>query len=151
MPQPPMQPGPLVRDIMTSVVHTLHLDDSLYTATRLFEKERFHHVVVLEQQRVFGVVSDRDILKAVSPFVGNPMMERPQDTGTLRKRVHQIMTRKPVTIGPDETVSAAAAKLLSFRVSCLPVVDDEGAVLGIVTVRDLVAQLVASPVASSNE
>jgi len=146
MPQPSVQPSPLVRDIMTTVIHTLHLDDSVHSAAQLFEKERFHHVIVLDKHRVFGVVSDRDILKSVSPFVGNPMMERPQDLGTLRKRIHQIMTRKPVTIGPDETVSAAAEKFLSHRVSCLPVVDEQGAILGIVTIRDLVGQLVASPV-----
>ena len=139
-----LQPIACVGDIMTPQVHTLHLDDSLRTAASLFEREHFHHVVVLERGRVHGVVSDRDILKAISPFVGNPMLERPQDLSTLKKRVHQIMTRKPVTIGPDQTVAAAADLILSQRVSCLPVVDEGGALLGIVTVRDLVGQLVAA-------
>jgi len=140
----PASSAPLVREVMTTKVHTLRLDDSLSEAANLFEHERFHHVVILERDRVFGVVSDRDILKALSPFVGNVIMERPQDIGTLKKRVHQIMSRKPVTIGPTETVAAAAEKMLAQRVSCLPVVRDDGTLLGIITIRDLVKQLVTA-------
>jgi acetoin utilization protein AcuB len=147
-PMATIHPAAEVRDIMTAQVHTLHLDDSLRTAASLFEREHFHHVVVLERGRVHGVVSDRDILKAVSPFVGNPMLERPQDASTLKKRVHQIMTRKPVTIGGDQSITAAADVMLTQRVSCLPVVDDDGKLLGIVTVRDLLAQLAAPHPAS---
>ncbi len=145
-----IQPAEWVRDIMTAQVHTLHLDDSLRTAASLFEREHFHHVVVLERGRVHGVVSDRDILKAISPFVGNPVLERPQDLSTLKKRVHQIMTRKPVTIGGDQSITAAADVMLTQRVSCLPVVDDDGKLLGIVTVRDLVGHLAAARIRSES-
>ena len=130
---------------MTPHTHTLHPDDSLRTAASLFEREHFHHVVILEHGRVFGVVSDRDILKAISPFVGNPILERLQDASTLKKRVHQIMSRKAVTIGPHHSIAAAAEIMLVEHVSCLPVVDDDGALVGIVTVRDLIAQLASIP------
>jgi len=134
-------PGALVSDIMTPHAHTLHPEDSLRTAASLFEREHFHHAIVMERGRVFGVVSDRDILKAVSPFVGNPILERSQDASTLKKRLHQIMTRRPVTIGPDCAIAAAAEMMLTQRVSCLPVVSDDGTLVGIVTARDLVAHL----------
>ena len=143
-----IQSAASVREIMTAQVHTLHLDDSLRMAASLFEREHFHHVVVLERRRVHGVVSDRDILKAISPFVDNPILERPQDASTLKKRLHQIMTRKPVTIGPDQSITTAADLMLAQRVSCLPVVDENGTLLGIVTVRDLLGQLAATRPAS---
>ncbi len=133
--------GALVSDIMTPQAHTLHPEDSLRTAASLFEREHFHHAIVMERGRVFGVVSDRDILKAISPFVGNPILERSQDTSTLKKRLHQIMTRKPVTIGPDRTVTSAAEMMLTQRVSCLPVVGEDGSLVGILTARDLVSHL----------
>jgi len=136
-----IQSAACVRDVMTARVHTLELDDSVYQAARLFERERFHHVVILARGKVFGVISDRDILKSISPFVGNPVLERAQDLATLRKRVHQIMTRKPVTVNPAVSIGEAARTMLAQKVSCLPVVDDHGALLGILTVRDLVAQL----------
>ncbi len=125
-----------VRDIMTTPVHTVDMDHSILTAKRLFDREHCHHVVILRRNRAFGVVSDRDILKAISPFVGNRLMERSQDVNTLKKRVHQIMSRHLVTIGPDEAIAEAARRMLSQRVSCLPVVDDSGSLLGIVTIRD---------------
>ncbi|MEK6797410.1 MAG: CBS domain-containing protein [Planctomycetota bacterium] len=132
-----------VRDVMTSRVHTLTMDDSIRSAARLFRKEQFHHVVVLDGAKVAGVLSDRDILKAVSPFVGNPLLERPQDSGTMQRRLHQVMTRNLVTVGPMKSVATAAQTMLNERVSCLPVVDDQGKLIGIVTRRDLVAHLAA--------
>ena len=65
-----------VRDIMTTPVHSVGMDDPMLTAMRLFDREHCHHTVVVGRGRVFGVVSDRDILKAVSPFAGNPMRAR---------------------------------------------------------------------------
>ncbi len=138
MPQPlATQSTMCVQDIMTTPVHTVDMDDSILTAKCLFDRERCHHVVVLERNQVIGVVSDRDILKVVSPFVGHRVMERSQDLNTLKKRVHQIMSRELVTVGPDETIARAAGKMLSEGVSCLPVVDDARAPLGIVTTRDI--------------
>jgi len=69
-------------------------------------------------------------------------MERPQDLATMRKRIHQIMSRKPVTVRLEQSTAEAARLMLDQRVSCLPVIDDDGALAGIVTMRDLIAQLV---------
>ncbi len=126
-----------VSDIMSDRVQTLSPDSSLREAKQLFERKRFHHVVITERQKIVGVISDRDILKAISPFVGNPM-ERSQDRNTLSKRIHQIMKRSLVTIGPAATAAEAARKMLAENVSCLPVVDDDQQILGVVTVRDFV-------------
>jgi len=127
----------VVHDIMVARVCTLHLDDSVRTAKVLFQKERFHHVLILEHGKAVGVLSDRDVLKAISPFAGHALMERPQDAGTLKKRIHQIMTRRLVSIAPEASLDKAAEAMLTERVSCLPVIDGEGQLLGIVTIRDL--------------
>jgi len=125
----------LVRDIMRGPVRTLSPDNSLSEAKDLFEKYRFHHVVIKERGKIVGVISDRDILKAISPFVGNAM-ERSQDRSTLKKRIHQIMKRALVTIGPDATAAEAAKTMLQENVSCLPVIDDTGKFVGLLSVRD---------------
>lgn len=126
-----------VRDVMRDVTQTLSPDNSLREAKQLFERKRFHHVIIKDRQKIVGVISDRDVLKAISPFVGNPM-ERSQDRSTLNKRIHQIMKRSLVTTGPDATAAEAAKTMLRQNVSCLPVVDDDQQILGIVTVRDFV-------------
>jgi len=122
---------------MTEKVCTLCLDDPLTLARNLIEKERFHHAVVLERQKVVGVISDRDVLQAISPFAGHEVMERSQDAATLKRRVHQIMTHDIVVIGSDESIAQAAALMRSKQVSCLPVVEEDGRLAGILTIRDL--------------
>lgn len=126
----------LVRDIMTKHVVTVRMDDSLETAREVLSTRRIHHVAVLENQIVVGIVSDRDVLRNVSPFMGTNA-ERALDAATLKKRVHQFMTRHPRTISPSTEVVEAARMLLEYGISCLPVVDEQGHLEGIVTTRDL--------------
>jgi len=125
-----------LESIMTRHVVTVGMDDSLETVQSLFDRYKFHHVVVLDECRVVGVLSDRDLLKNISPFVGKPT-ERAIDAASIRKRVHQVMTRHVVTAKPDMPAGDATLMMLNSRVSCLPVLDDHGACVGIVTARDM--------------
>lgn len=128
--------GVRVRDIMTRKVLTVDMDRSLNDVRRVFERAPFHHLVVIEDGQLVGLVSDRDVFREISPFVGTPT-ERSCDAFTLRKHVHQIMTRRPATCAPDEEASAACRMMLDKRISCLPVVDKAGRCVGIVTIRDV--------------
>jgi acetoin utilization protein AcuB len=130
-----------ISELMTPSVVTVTLDDSLERIRRIFAESGFHHLLVSEGQRIAGIISDRDLLRHLSPFAGTPS-ERAIDAAALRKRAHQIMTRDPVTASPGMEVGAAARLMLDRRVSCLPVVEG-GRCLGIVTVRDLL-RVVAS-------
>jgi acetoin utilization protein AcuB len=121
--------------IMSREPVTVGMDDDLHRVKDLFDLYRFHHLLVLLGERLVGVISDRDLLRASSPFVGRAS-ERPQDLATLNRRVHQIMTRNLVVVPPDTPVEASARLMLDKRVSCLPVVSGEGQLLGIVTWRD---------------
>jgi acetoin utilization protein AcuB len=138
-----------VRDIMTRPVAHVALDDSLDTIRRVFEERRFHHVIVVHERRLVGIISDRDLLRHVSPFAGTPS-ERSLDAASLRRRAHQIMTRAVRTIAPVATVEEAARMLLSHGISCLPVVEDGDRCIGIVTTRDLLRSLVPPTAASAD-
>lgn len=114
------------------------MDLSLREIREIFESERYHHLIVHdEDHKCVGVVSDRDLLKNVSPFVGK-MAERSSDLATLDKRAHQIMTRQLVAVRPRTTVRDAARVMLDHRISCLPVLNDENKCVGIMTLRDIV-------------
>jgi acetoin utilization protein AcuB len=126
-----------IRDIMTRHLVTVNMDEPLCNIREIFEQWKFHHLVVLENGRLVGVISDRDLLKNISPFVGNAWMERQQDRNTLNRRAHQIMHRNPVTVTEDMPLIEASQLLLRRQVSCLPVVNEDGVVVGIVTWRDL--------------
>lgn len=126
-------------EIMTQRLVTVELDDRLETVKEIFENLHFHHVLVVEGGHLFGVLSDRDLLKALSPHIA--ASETPRDRATLAKPVHQVMTRKPFTLPPTTPVKDAATSLLANKVSCIPVVDDDGKPIGIVTWRDLLRAL----------
>lgn len=126
----------LVQDVMSRHVITIDMDRTLEDVRRVFEAAPFHHLVVMEDRQVVGVVSDRDLLENLSPFLGK-MAERSQDVASMNRRAHQIMTRHPRTVAPESSVADAGGLMLRERISCLPVVDDAGALVGILTLRDV--------------
>jgi acetoin utilization protein AcuB len=125
-----------VQNIMTKKIVTIELDDTLATVREIFEKLKFHHLLVVESEKLIGVVSDRDLLKALSPNIGT-MSETFSDIATLNKRVHQIMTRKPMTLRPEAPIGDAVRLFNTNRVSCIPVVDRDFRPVGIVSWRDI--------------
>lgn len=127
-------------DIMSSPVVTVTLDDNLFVVYEVFESTKFHHVLVVEDKRLFGVVSDRDLLKALSPNIGTAA-EKSSDTATLNKKVHQVMSRKPISIKPDANIYKALEIFEQHNVSCIPVIDDDAIPVGIISWRDIVKAL----------
>lgn len=126
-----------LRDIMTTRVATVGMDDTLATIQEIFEKVRFHHLLVLsEDDRVVGVISDRDLLKQLSPYL-NTASEKHRDLATLKKKAHQIMSRKLVSASPLTTVKEAAMLLMEHSISCLPILGENNSLLGIVTWKDI--------------
>ena len=130
-----------VAEIMTKPVVRAKMNDSLREVQRLFEVHGFHHLLVFEGRELMGVVSDRDLLRYVSPFV-KKAAERLQDIQTLNRSAHQIMTRKPIVVPGAARVGDAARLMLRAGVSCLPVTDEEGKIAGIVTSKDIMRELV---------
>jgi len=132
-----------VRDIMSTRVATVEMDDRLEVVKGIFDAMKFHHLLVVDEtQKLYGVVSDRDLLRALSPYVGSAA-ETARDTATLNKRVHQIMSRKPITLRPESDVAEAIELFLTHSISCIPVVDDAMKPIGIVSWRDVLKSLAA--------
>lgn len=125
-----------VEDIMTKRVVTVGFDDALETVREIFKSTGFHHLLVVEGRELQGVVSDRDLLRSLSPFIDS-VVETQRDVGTLSKRVHQIMSRKPITLPPDADVAEAIQLFLTHQISCIPIVDSEFRPLGIVSWRNV--------------
>jgi acetoin utilization protein AcuB len=132
-----MIPGVMnVRQIMSSKPVTVEMDDSLRTVKEIFDHLHFHHLVVVEEGRLYGVISDRDLLKALSPNLGTAA-ESSRDAATLNKRVHQVMTRKPITLHPDASLMEAINVFNTHRISCIPIVDHEHRPVGLLSWRDI--------------
>ena len=125
-----------VGDIMSKHVVTVEFDDRLSTVKDIFDNAKFHHLLVVEGGILFGVVSDRDLLKSISPNIGTNRYT-PRDLETLNKPVHAIMSRKLITLGETASVEDAIALFNTHAISCIPIVDGDNHVLGIMTWRDI--------------
>ncbi len=132
-----------VSDIMSRRVATVTLDDRLRTVKQIFDSSKFHHLLAVEDDgTLYGVVSDRDLLRALSPFIGS-IVETGRDIATLDKPVHQIMTRKPITLPADASIAEAIRVFLEHPVSCIPIVDAQFKPVGIVSWRDVLKSFAA--------
>jgi acetoin utilization protein AcuB len=97
-------------------------------ARELFDAGDCRHAPVVDGGRLVGVLSDRDLQRALGR--GDP-------DGTP---VRALLAREPVTVGPDELMSRAARRLIDHGIGALPV-ESDGALLGILTVTDLLAHV----------
>jgi acetoin utilization protein AcuB len=129
-----------VAEIMTTEVTTASMDDTLGGIRKVFGLNHYHHIPIVEDDRLVGIISDRDVLKNLSPRV-DAASANDHDLTTLKKKTHQIMTREVITISPEDTIEEAAATMLEKNISCLPVLERSGAIIGIVTKTDLLESL----------
>ena len=139
-----------VEKIMSKTVVTVKMDDSLRMVKEIFDNTRFHHLLVVESGKLFGVISDRDLLKALSPHIGT-VGETARDAASLNKRVHQIMTRKPVVLGQNAGIFDAIEIFNNHKISCIPVVDQEHIPVGIISWRDILKEIEAKRGKHPNE
>ncbi len=133
-----------VQNIMSTRLVTVEMDDKLKVVKEIFDAMKFHHLLVVDEGRLIGVVSDRDLLRALSPYLDSTV-EAERDLATLNRRVHQIMSRKPITLGPQAPVADAVDLFLTHNISCIPVVDADFRPVGILSWRDALRSLSPRP------
>jgi acetoin utilization protein AcuB len=127
----------IVDNIMSTPVVSVEMDDKLSLVNTLFEQTQFHHLVVVENKKLVGIISDRDLFKALSPTVGT-VAETSADLAMLNRKAHQIMSRNPVHLKKQDDVSKAVIAFRESKVSCLPVVNDQMVPVGILSWRDII-------------
>lgn len=129
-----------VETFMNKHSSQIGVDDRLETVRKLFEKNELHHLPVVEAGKLVGIVSERDLLNVISPFIEGPA-ETQRDIATLNKRVHQVMTRKPVTLNPDDSIYEALNIFSSHTFSCIPVIDHAEKLVGMLSWRDIIGAM----------
>ncbi len=123
-----------ISELMTTNVVHVSPDDTLRAAREIFHRQKFHHLIVLREGKLAGVLSDRDVLRSLSPFV-DTKTETLRDQQTLETKVSQIMTRNVLAVAPEISVHTAGQLMLAKRVSCLPVATEDKRVVGILTLK----------------
>jgi acetoin utilization protein AcuB len=125
-----------LQSFMTTRVVSVAPDDTLNQVKEIFDNTRFHHLLVVENDCLMGVISDRDFLRNISPFVGS-LHETTRDICTMKRRAHQIMSHHPITLQPQADLNQAVELFQANSISCIPIVDDANHPVGIISWRDL--------------
>jgi CBS domain-containing protein len=114
-----------VEDLMTTSVIALKAGDPIAKAVADMNLVDVHHFPVIdEHSRVVGIVSDRDLLRALASGDGQA------------DPVALAMTKDVWTVTPTSDAAHALDQMLERRISALPVVREDGTLVGIVTSRD---------------
>ncbi len=143
------------QDIMTKQIISLGPQDNLAIAIDVMQAEEIRHILIMDDTAEFvGLVSDRDILRNL-PFAGKRPQYPPKKfrehlfaikswTKNLQLPLEKIMKRKVMHIPPGYRVSDAVNILYQNKISCLPVIDEQEKIWGIVTVTDLMQALLTA-------
>jgi acetoin utilization protein AcuB len=111
-------------------------DTTVLEARQLMQERRIRHLLVMEDDRLVGIVTDRDIrLNLPSPATTLSVWEI--NYLIARLTVGEVMTKTVIIVEPDRSAREAAYLLLSEKIGALPVVDG-GRVIGLVTESDFV-------------
>ena len=135
-----------VRDIMTTTIITVRKETDLHEAARLLSENRISGMPVVDNEnRVVGVVSEADILTLAGMKKGHTFKDilrnvigEPVPVREGGDRVGDVMSSPALTISADENVSKAAVILDDHRIKRLPVVDNQGKLIGIISRGDIV-------------
>ena len=127
-----------VSSSMVKKVVTIDKDKSVFEAQETMTANNIRHLPVLDpENRVIGIITDRDIRSAM-PY---RLLKEPDNQEEREKlqalTVGEIMTTAPKTISPMDTIQDALLKIQKDKVGAFPVVDDNGVLKGILSVRDL--------------
>jgi acetoin utilization protein AcuB len=128
---------------MVKDVVTIDEKASVFEAYETMAARKIRHLPVVDKDNtLIGIVTDRDIRSAM-PYRLLKEPDNAQERASLaRLTVGDIMTRNPKTIGPMDTIQDALIRIQSEKVGAFPVVDEQGRLRGIISVRDLLRAFV---------
>ena len=102
----------------------------------MFRKEHIRRAPVMKNGKLLGIVSQSDLLNA-SPSSATTLSVWELNYLVSKVTVKDVMTRSPITIDPDAPLGTAMATMRHREVRHLPVVDEQGGLVGMITDRDL--------------
>ncbi|WP_440876540.1 CBS domain-containing protein [Thalassotalea sp. PLHSN55] len=126
-----------VNKLMSKELLTLDLDEELEQAKQIFDTNSIHHILITEENKLVGLVTDRDVYQHLSPAIGT-RKETHSDTLLLQKKLNLIMEKDLITAHDDISLNEAVVLFYDHNLSCLPIVNQHSHPVGIITWRDII-------------
>ena len=113
-----------VRDAMFRKIYFLPADAELEEAFQLMTAHALRHIVVADpvNHKLQGIISDRDVKRFISPFVGSPREEE-KDRLTLKIKLGSMMKKDVIFTTEEEPLRTVVEKMLQRQINAVPVVD----------------------------
>ncbi|HBZ53815.1 MAG TPA: CBS domain-containing protein [Syntrophobacteraceae bacterium] len=123
---------------MTRNVVSIGPDASILEARELLNRHRIHQLPVVDRENtVVGIVTDRDILRAMPSGLLNEAEAQREQERLAQLSIEDIMSREVITVSPMHTLEDALLLMERTPVGAFPVVDQRGKLQGIISIRDL--------------
>ena len=119
-----------VRDVPPRRLLSVEPQTSLAEVAKRMRQEDADSAAVMSGSRLLGIITERDLVRAIADGV-NPQ----------QANAEVIMSADPATVTADEEVAVVAVKMMRLGIRHLPVVDQQGKAVGLISARDLVAML----------
>jgi signal-transduction protein with cAMP-binding, CBS, and nucleotidyltransferase domain len=118
-----------LREVMNRRLTTIDIDATVARAAKAMCHDGVGSVIILDHNKPIGIVTEEDLACKVVA----------RDLKPSTVHVNDIMSTPLITVSADKTVGDAAKMMVKHKVRRLPIIDEHHTVIGIVTVRDLLA------------
>jgi acetoin utilization protein AcuB len=123
---------------MTRKVISIDQEANIFDAQKLIAENHIRHLPVVDKNdRIIGIVTDRDIRSAWPYSFFKESYRKKEKEKFSKIKIKDIMTINPITLSPTSTIQDALLMIQEKKIGALPVVDAEGKLKGILSVRDL--------------
>lgn len=128
-----------IGQIMTTEVIFLRPNDTMDRVQQIFKTHNIHHIPIIDDDKVVGIISQVDYLKLLHGFTLFKTHKSEEYNNAIMRSllVKEVMTKQVATISPDDTIDLAAGFFRENLFHALPVVDKNGSLVGIITTFDL--------------
>lgn len=137
--QPKRERALVAYQIMSTPITALYSNESMRAAWELFHQKRFRHVpVVNKAKRLVGIVSDRDFIALGLKHLA----AAPEERKILEQAIEKFMTTNVLTARPGTEIRLLARIMFNERIGALPIVDENGELVGMVTRSDILRTVI---------
>ena len=146
----------LVKEVMTEQVVSVTMEDPVEKCANLLLEHNISGLPVLDERgKLSGIITEGDLIRRASRiqapgyleilgggiYLGSPKKFVDEILRAMSLSAGEMMTKKVITVGPEDSLEQAATLMVDKKVSRLPVVDGAGRLVGIVSRRDIMQHL----------